>query len=82
MLAQPLRHWSNIDTTQWSHILFEVIIGYERVYMSLCDLADTPFHNLGEKLYLSILITLQPPVPHIFRFSFFICTLGTTFKIC
>ena len=27
-------------------------LGYERVYLSLCKLADTPFHIQGDKLHV------------------------------
>ena len=45
----------------YSSDLFAIItrpLGYQRVYMPLCKVADTPFHNQMDKL-LSIYMTLS-----------------------
>ena len=42
-------------------------LGYERVYLPLCEVADTPFHIPAENLCLLVFINLKANIPPVFE---------------
>ena len=56
MLGRCLRHWTNINPALVDCVVFVATessyrpLGYERVYLPLYKVADTPFHIQGDEL--------------------------------
>ena len=47
MVSSPFQAGQNVTNDQIS------LLGYERVYLPLFKVADTPFHIQGDKLFVS-----------------------------
>ena len=72
MLGQRRRRLSNVETTLFQYMVFAGLafrntsrpFGYERVYLPLHKVPDTPFHIQGDYMFCPVTATTSGPLAY------------------